>query len=136
MKRGHFLSHRVNESSFLFQLGHSTADLVCGEEAVRRGATFITHLFNAMAPFHHRDPGLVGVLTSNLIPRPIFYGVIADGIHTHPTALRIAHRAHPKGLYPKYIPAKILSLYGKRVCHCKPRSTTHKQASKQATFIC
>ena len=97
---------------FCFKLGHSTADLVCGEEAVRRGATFITHLFNAMAPFHHRDPGLVGVLTSNLIPRPVFYGVIADGIHTHPTALRIAHRAHPKGLYLGHFPGRLLVYHG------------------------
>lgn len=49
-------------------------------------------------PFHHRDPGIVGLLTSYDIPKPIFYGLIADGIHTHPTATRIAHRSHPNGL--------------------------------------
>ena len=81
----------------LLFVGHSNANLLQGEDAVKRGATFITHLFNAMAPFHHRDPGLIGVLTSQVIPRPIFYGVIADGVHTHPTALRIAYRAHPRG---------------------------------------
>lgn len=48
--------------------------------------------------FHHRDPGIVGLLTSYDIPKPMFYGLIADGIHTHPTATRIAHRSHPRGL--------------------------------------
>ncbi|XP_053813957.1 N-acetylglucosamine-6-phosphate deacetylase isoform X4 [Vidua chalybeata] len=81
-------------------LGHSVANLSQAEEAVQHGATFITHLFNAMLPFHHRDPGIVGLLTSDKIPagRRVFYGMISDGIHTNPAALRIAHRAHPKGL--------------------------------------
>ncbi|KAM4717139.1 N-acetylglucosamine-6-phosphate deacetylase isoform 2-T2 [Anableps anableps] len=81
-------------------LGHSVADLSQAEDAVRHGASFITHLFNAMLPFHHRDPGIVGLLTSDQIPagRTVFYGMIADGIHTNPAALRIAHRAHPSGL--------------------------------------
>lgn len=81
-------------------LGHSVADLRAAEEAVQSGATFITHLFNAMLPFHHRDPGIVGLLTSDRLPpgHRIFYGMISDGIHTNPAALRIAHRAHPQGL--------------------------------------
>ncbi|XP_067859674.1 N-acetylglucosamine-6-phosphate deacetylase [Heptranchias perlo] len=81
-------------------LGHSVANLLQAEDAVNQGATFITHLFNAMLPFHHRDPGIVGLLTSDQIPagQPVFYGMIADGIHTNPAALRIAYRAHPKGL--------------------------------------
>uniref|UniRef100_A0A3P9MB18 N-acetylglucosamine-6-phosphate deacetylase n=1 Tax=Oryzias latipes TaxID=8090 RepID=A0A3P9MB18_ORYLA len=81
-------------------LGHSVADLSQAEEAVQHGASCITHLFNAMQPFHHRDPGIVGLLTSDKVPagRTVFYGMIADGIHTNPAALRIAHRAHPSGL--------------------------------------
>lgn len=81
-------------------LGHSVADLSQAEDAVEQGASFITHLFNAMLPFHHRDPGIVGLLTSDRVPpdRTVFYGMISDGIHTNPAALRIAHRAHPKGL--------------------------------------
>uniref|UniRef100_A0A3Q0SL49 N-acetylglucosamine-6-phosphate deacetylase n=1 Tax=Amphilophus citrinellus TaxID=61819 RepID=A0A3Q0SL49_AMPCI len=55
---------------------------------------------SALLQFHHRDPGIVGLLTSDRVPagRTVYYGMIADGIHTNPAALRIAHRAHPSGL--------------------------------------
>ncbi|XP_078684510.1 N-acetylglucosamine-6-phosphate deacetylase-like isoform X2 [Branchiostoma floridae x Branchiostoma belcheri] len=81
-------------------VGHSSANLSQAEAAVKAGATCITHLFNAMGPFHHRDPGIVGLLTSHKIPTGVtlFYGMIADGIHTDPAALRIAYRAHPRGI--------------------------------------
>ncbi|CAL8289188.1 unnamed protein product [Boreogadus saida] len=90
----------LSQRGVTVSLGHSVANLSQAEEAVRQGASFITHLFNAMLPFHHRDPGIVGLLTSDRIPagRSVFYGMIADGIHTNPAALRIAHRAHPAGL--------------------------------------
>jgi N-acetylglucosamine-6-phosphate deacetylase len=81
-------------------LGHSAATLEEAEAAVRGGARLITHLFNAMTVFHHRaDPGILGLLTSKRLDNnPIFYGLIADGIHTHPTALRIAVRTDMRGL--------------------------------------
>ncbi|CAL8265780.1 unnamed protein product [Gadus morhua 'NCC'] len=90
----------LSQRGVTVSLGHSVANLSQAEEAVQQGASFITHLFNAMLPFHHRDPGIVGLLTSDRIPagRSVFYGMIADGIHTNPAALRIAHRAHPAGL--------------------------------------
>lgn len=39
------------------------------------------------------------MLTSdNIDEKTVYFGIIADGVHTHPAALRIAHRAHPDGL--------------------------------------
>lgn len=83
------------ENGIIVSVGHTTAQLAQGEEAVRRGARLVTHLFNAMQSFHHRDPGLVGLLTSEKLQnKKVWYGIIADGIHTHPAALRIAYKTN------------------------------------------
>ncbi|KAF8928549.1 hypothetical protein BGZ58_009591 [Dissophora ornata] len=79
-------------------IGHSMANISQAEEAVKKGATFITHLFNAMPQFHHRDPGVIGLLGSRLdFPRP-YYGLICDGIHVHPNSVKIAYDSHPDGV--------------------------------------
>jgi N-acetylglucosamine-6-phosphate deacetylase len=81
-------------------IGHSEATFEQASAAVAAGATMITHLFNAMRPLHHRNPGIFGVLGVAAgrtdLPRP-FFGVIADGIHLHPTTVKIAFNAHPDG---------------------------------------
>ncbi|KAJ0179381.1 hypothetical protein K1T71_005093 [Dendrolimus kikuchii] len=87
----------LTELGIKVALGHSSASLAEGEKAVECGANLITHLFNAMLPFHHRDPGLVGLLASST-KKQVYYGIISDGIHTHPAALRIASRTNPEGL--------------------------------------
>ncbi|PVB63633.1 N-acetylglucosamine-6-phosphate deacetylase [Labrenzia sp. 011] len=71
-------------------LGHSDASYVQCREAAEAGATCITHLFNAMSPLRHREPGLVGAA---LDLGAFSVGMIADGIHVDPVAMRIALKA-------------------------------------------
>uniref|UniRef100_A0A8D8SFI7 N-acetylglucosamine-6-phosphate deacetylase n=1 Tax=Cacopsylla melanoneura TaxID=428564 RepID=A0A8D8SFI7_9HEMI len=90
---------RLVSEGITVSIGHSSADINIAEQAVSHGASLITHLFNAMLPFHHRDPGIIGLLSSDHIDSSkVYYGIIADGVHTHPSALRIAYSTHPKGL--------------------------------------
>lgn len=46
-------------------VGHTTAGIRQADAALEAGATKVTHLFNAMSAFHHRDPGVVGLLGRN-----------------------------------------------------------------------
>ena len=86
----------LSDNGIVVSLGHSSATLVEAEEAVRRGATLVTHMFNAMRSFNHRDPGIVGILGSNISKRP-YFGIIVDGLHTHPASVRMAYNTHPSG---------------------------------------
>lgn len=75
----------------------------CATRPPGGGTVSLPLLFFSLSPapaqFHHRDPGIVGLLTSDQVSagRAVYYGMIADGIHTNPAALRMAHRAHPSG---------------------------------------
>ncbi|KAK6420972.1 N-acetyl-glucosamine-6-phosphate deacetylase [Oleoguttula sp. CCFEE 5521] len=79
-------------------VGHTEATYSQTTLALQFGATMLTHLFNAMRPLHHRDPGPFGTLgsTSPTVSRP-YFGIIADGIHLHPTTVNLAYNAHPSG---------------------------------------
>ena len=70
--------------------GHSAAtfdEAVAGFDA---GIRAVTHLFNAMAPMGHREPGLAGAALSD---DRITIGLIADGLHVHPALVAIVRRA-------------------------------------------
>ncbi|KIN06715.1 carbohydrate esterase family 9 protein [Oidiodendron maius Zn] len=87
----------LTSRGIIFSMGHTEASYEDASLAVSRGCTMITHLFNAMRPLHHRNPGVFGVLgLAESQPRPSF-GIIADGIHLHPTSVKIAFNAHPDG---------------------------------------
>lgn len=53
------------------------------------GASHLTHLFNAMPPLHHRDPGVIGAASER---EDVAAELICDGIHVHPSAVRLAFR--------------------------------------------
>ncbi|HEY1657500.1 MAG TPA: N-acetylglucosamine-6-phosphate deacetylase [Candidatus Sulfotelmatobacter sp.] len=59
-------------------IGHSDADLETARAGVRAGARHATHTFNAMRPFDHRDPGIIGEV---LTDKSLSADIIADGIH-------------------------------------------------------
>jgi len=71
-------------------LGHSGASAADVRRALDAGARLVTHLFNAMAPLHHRAPGLAGVA---LADGRALVGVIADGLHVDPLVLELVRRA-------------------------------------------
>jgi len=71
-------------SGVIVSAGHTAATLEEAAAGFGWGIGAVTHLFNAMEPFDHRAPGLIGALIEH--PRAIA-GIIADGIHTHPAAV-------------------------------------------------
>lgn len=76
-----------------FSIGHTAADHAATVAALEWGATHFTHLYNAMSGLHHRDPGVVGAA---LTSADATAELIADGIHVHPAALRVAVTAMPR----------------------------------------
>lgn len=79
-------------------LGHSSASYSEGVEAVKAGATALTHTLNAMTSLHHRDPGLAGLVSmpeSDGLSSP-YYSIIPDGNHLHPSVATMLFRAKPE----------------------------------------
>ncbi|HYR27097.1 MAG TPA: N-acetylglucosamine-6-phosphate deacetylase, partial [Thermoanaerobaculia bacterium] len=76
----------------LFSIGHTSADHATAVAALAWGACHFTHLFNAMTGLHHRDPGVVGAALTSVDATA---ELIADSVHVHPAALRIAVNAMP-----------------------------------------
>lgn len=66
-------------------LGHTAADYDLSINAFHSGASHVTHIYNAMAPFSHRDPGLVGAAADT---PGVMVELIGDGIHIHPAMVR------------------------------------------------
>ncbi len=70
-------------------LGHTAADYDCASRAMKFGAHHVTHLYNAMQPFGHRAPGLIGAAMDD---PECMVELICDGYHIHPSAIRAAFR--------------------------------------------
>lgn len=80
-------------SGVIVSLGHTDATYTDAVAAVQAGARAVTHLFNAMRPLHHREPGVLGAALED--PQ-LSCELICDGWHVLPPVLHLAWRA--KGL--------------------------------------
>lgn len=87
---GAFLAHCRSRGTVV-QLGHSGGGYEAAAEAFARGASGVTHMFNAMSPLHHRAPGVVGAALAHADHAEL----IPDLLHVHPGAIRAAMRAIP-----------------------------------------
>lgn len=84
------LIEQLVEQGVRVSAGHSTADYAAGQAGIEAGIRYATHLFNAMPPLGHREPGLVGALLAD--PR-VTLGMIPDGIHVHPAVVELVFEA-------------------------------------------
>lgn len=84
----------ANNRGVCVSLGHSDADLEATQTGITAGARHATHTFNAMRPLDHRSPGILGEVLSN--PN-VTADIIADGIHVHPTVVRLFLEAKGNG---------------------------------------
>lgn len=89
----------TKNSQVVFSIGHTMSDFDTGLEAVHKGASMMTHLYNAMPAHTARNVGVVGLISATKDKLPSekipYYGLVADGIHVHPSAVKAAYDANP-----------------------------------------
>jgi N-acetylglucosamine-6-phosphate deacetylase len=87
---------RFRQAGVVVSAGHSAATYAEGAQFAHRGVTAVTHLFNAMSAFHHRDTGLPGAVFES---DSLMASIIPDGIHVDYAALRIAKKLMGERLF-------------------------------------
>jgi N-acetylglucosamine-6-phosphate deacetylase len=90
MKGATVLIKKMSDRGMIVTMGHSDATFAEAEAGFQAGARGITHIFNAMRGFHHREPGIAGF---GLLNQDIYIEVIADPYHLHPETLGLIFRA-------------------------------------------
>lgn len=80
----------LSERNIITSLGHSDASEAEVVQSVSAGASHVTHLYNQMSAFHHRELGLAGAALAH---DELSVELIADFIHSHQTAVRLAYKA-------------------------------------------
>jgi len=91
------LAEMASRRGVAVSAGHSNATFELAYGAFEEEVAGVTHLFNAMSPLHHREPGLPGAAFAH--PR-VTCGIIADGRHVHPEVVALALRVlGPDRLY-------------------------------------
>lgn len=77
------------QERIVLSIGHSEANYDEIENAIDNGASHVTHIFNAMRPLHHREPGVV---TAAFLRDELKIELIADGIHVHPVVMKLIYK--------------------------------------------
>jgi N-acetylglucosamine-6-phosphate deacetylase len=85
---------QLSKAGIMVCAGHTDATYEQLRTAAAAGLQGITHLFNAMSPLTSRAPGTVGAALDD---DALWLGIIADGHHVHPAAIRLTHRTKPPG---------------------------------------
>ncbi len=78
----------LKENGVVLSAGHSNATFEEAQEFLTNTVTATTHLFNAMTPLHHREPGLV----ASIFEKKPFSSIIPDGIHVDYAMVKLAKR--------------------------------------------
>lgn len=77
------------KNNFRFSIAHTCADYETTREAIKAGVHHVTHLYNAMPPFLHREPGVIGAAAEE---DRVTVELICDGFHIHPGVVRNTFR--------------------------------------------
>lgn len=103
----------LTKAGVIVSLGHTDCDAASAQRLFDAGARGVTHLYNAMSGLGHRQPGLVGAALDH---PDVWGGIIADGHHVDPLALRVALRAK-RGPGRLFFVTDAMSLVGQQRDH-------------------
>ena len=76
---------REVKDEVVISIAHTVADYDTASKALEEGASHVTHLYNAMPPLNHREPGVIGAARDD---EKCHVELICDGVHIHPSAVR------------------------------------------------
>lgn len=80
-----FIKEVKEKTNIILSIGHSNANYEEALQSISDGISHATHTFNAMTPFNHREPGIVGAVFNS----DIYCELIADKIHVHPAVFKL-----------------------------------------------
>ncbi len=104
-------------------VAHTDASYEQARDGFAAGATHLTHLYNAMPPINHRDPGVIPAAVENPNVRA---ELICDGLHIHPSAVRLA--------FSMFSPERMILISDSGRCAGQPDGTVFELGGQLATL--
>ena len=86
----------LKKNNIIISAGHTNASYEEGLSAFNKGIPAATHLFNAMSPLMHREPGMVGAIMDH---QKVMSSIVNDGIHVNYAAVRISKKVMKERLF-------------------------------------